>query len=272
MAKKSTSLVVFAALLLAVPSAYAATIQTLTFDQAPFVHGSVVGRGAGDPVVSTIYDTGAYGNVTIFADNNGGGPNIAVAFDTDTPTNDPDLGSPFYSSPADLAAEQNNPFVPGPNPFYPDKVLILQENGSGCGDGVCNSPDDEGSRPAGILTFKFGSVIELLSMDFFDIETAEDGATPNNRIRLYTDTDGNNEVLANTFYTPDTGGDRLWDQVVFDSSVNPELASLRRIDVYMGGSGALDNLQYKVVPVPASVWLFGSALLGFIGYSRRRMI
>lgn len=34
--------------------------------------------------------------------------------------------------------------------------------------------------------------------------------------------------------------------------------------------GALGKVSYNAVPVPAAVWLFGSALLGLIGISRRR--
>ena len=34
----------------------------------------------------------------------------------------------------------------------------------------------------------------------------------------------------------------------------------------------MDNIAASVVPVPAAVWLFGTALLGFVGYSRRRKI
>jgi hypothetical protein len=32
----------------------------------------------------------------------------------------------------------------------------------------------------------------------------------------------------------------------------------------------LDNIQMSVVPLPAGVWLFGSAMLGLAGWSRRR--
>jgi len=37
----------------------------------------------------------------------------------------------------------------------------------------------------------------------------------------------------------------------------------------------IDDLRYgtaSVIPVPAAVWLFGTALIGFVGYSRRRKI
>jgi len=231
------SKLVLAAMLLIAPVAQA---NVLTFDEPAFVHGTVVNSQYAP-------------FVTISAQNLGGGPNLAVAFDsTMSNTQDPDLEGPFDSNNGALADN-----------FDPGNILIIQENSTGCADGTCNSPDDEGSRPAGIITFQFAQAIELLSLDFFDIETVEDGATPNNRIRLYDIADS--EVFANTYYTPPTGGDNLWNQVVFGQG----LSGIARIDIYMGGSGAVDNLVYNVVPVPAAIWLFGSALLGFIGFSRR---
>ena len=197
-------------------------------------------------------------------DNSAGVPDYAVVFDSRlNPTSDSDLQDPFTS---------NNPNLPGP--FRPGNILIIQENSAGCGDGICDNPDDEGSRfsnkATGIISFQFNQAIQLLSLDFFDVETAEDGRTPNNRIRLF---DTNNvEVLANTYYTPDTGGDNLWDQVLFDVSLHSELRNIGRVDVYLAGSGAIDNLKYNVVPVPAAFWLFGTALIGFIGFSRRTSV
>lgn len=235
MARFNRLTAVLLALLLA-PVSHAAV---LTFDEPIFSHGTVV-------------DSEYAPLVGISAQNNGGGPDLAVAFDTTlSNTLDPDLEGLFDS---------NNPALA--DDFDPGNVLIIQENSTGCADGTCNAPDDEGSRPAGIITFRFTQTIELLSMDFFDIERAEDGATLNNRIRLYNS--GGTELLPDTFYTPNTGGDNLWDQVVFGG-----ISGVQRIDVYMGGSGALDNVVYNVVPIPSSVWLFGAALLGFIGFARR---
>lgn len=34
----------------------------------------------------------------------------------------------------------------------------------------------------------------------------------------------------------------------------------------------LDNVSVSAVPVPAAVWLFGSGLLGLVGYSRRKAV
>ncbi len=43
-------------------------------------------------------------------------------------------------------------------------------------------------------------------------------------------------------------------------------------DVANWDPGAWINSRINPVPVPAAVWLFGTALLGFIGYSRRRNV
>ena len=232
-------------------------------------------------IIDDEYDA-AYG-VNISAENRSTGPDYAVIFDSrrflpsgalNTPNTsaDPDLIAPFDSY---NPALQDN--------YSPGNILIVQENFAGCDGIICTRPDDEGDRPAGIISIVFDNVIELLSIDFFDIENAENGTHPDNRIRLFSDTAGAapgdtsvNEISPNTFYTPDVSGpngvgDNLWDQVLFGDN-GQGISGIRRIDVYMRGSGAIDNITYSVVPVPSSVWLFGSALIGFIGYSRRRII
>ena len=100
-------------------------------------------------------------------------------------TRDPNLEGTFDSN---NVAQADN--------FDPGNILIIQEKNVGSSDSTCDRPDDEGNRPAGIINFQFNRTIELLSLDFFDIETAEDGSTLNNRIRLYDTT--KTEILANT--------------------------------------------------------------------------
>lgn len=51
--------------------------------------------------------------------------------------------------------------------------------------------------------------------------------------------------------------------------------NLSALDISFDGSVSfapfdLDNVQMSLVPVPAAVWLFGSALVGLAGWSRRR--
>ena len=220
------------------------------FGATNFQHGSVV---------NSQYDSAAFGNLVISANNIGGGPDIAAAFDTTVSaasTSDDDLLAPFSNG-------------SGLGNANPGNVLIIQENSTNCGTGTCSNPDDEGSRPAGSLTFSFGQAVNLESLDFFDIENFagndENSNQPGTEIRFFDALD--NEVFAGTHFTPGTGGDNTWDRLAFAG-----ITGIFKLEVNLGGSGAIDNLQYSVVPIPATVWLFGSALLGYIGFARRTSI
>lgn len=218
----------------------------------PCAHATVINFD--DLAPGTIVDSEYASLVDIRVDNRGGGPDLGVAFDTTdlTPAGgDYDLVGPFNTYNPDLT-----------NGFETGNVLIIQEHSYSCDGNTCGTPDDEGSRPAGTFYFEFNTVITLESIDFFDVETAENGTTDNNAIRLF-DVD-NNELMPGTFFTPDTGGDNMWDQLTFN------VDGVKRIELNLGGSGAIDNITFTVVPVPAAAWLFGSGLIGLIGLARRK--
>jgi hypothetical protein len=247
MTKVSIIETLFLALLLVTPATQAVVLDFEDFGVVDFTHGTVV---------NSQYDSAAFGNVTITSQNaDNQGPDLAVAFDSSTKkadTTDDDLVAPFgNTSLGDLA---------------PGNILIIQENNTGClADGICNDPDDEGARPSGKLTINFASVVELLSLDFFDIENVENNDHADSKIRFYDGMD--NELFANTYFVPGTGGDNTWDRLSFVG-----ISGISKLEINLRGSGAIDNLTYNVVPVPAAVWLFGTALLGFIGFSRRTAI
>ena len=52
---------------------------------------------------------------------------------------------------------------------------------------------------------------------------------------------------------------------------DPAWANLERLEMFNDGSAvlSLDNIAINVVPIPAAVWLFGSALAG-LGWLRRK--
>ena len=79
----------------------------------------------------------------------------------------------------------------------------------------------------------------------------------------------------------------LWDGFTYAVGTGTS-DTFRYASIIHGGPGALINdgddeingvlglqsdfTSQNPVPVPAAVWLFGSALIGFIGFSRRRKI
>ena len=180
--------------------------------------------------------------------------NLAVVFDSSSSnTQDSDLESPF--------ANINDPSLGTSNP---GNVLVIHENPSTCDALTCTDPDDEGSRPAGTFTIDFSEAVTLNSIDFFDIELEE--ASDNNSINLF-DINGD-EISEDTFYTPSTGGNNTWDRLLFD------IVGVYSIEINLNGSGAISNLDFDYVtvsvPEPSTIAIFGLALLGFAGASRRK--
>ena len=173
-----------------------------------------------------------------------GSPDVAIVFDSDNPTGgDADLGAPF-------APGAGNPF----GSISPGNLLILQEDDT-CGTDFCTEPNDQGARPAGTISFTFENAVFIESLDFFDIEGTESDIGD---VVLF-DIAG---VEIASFTIPNTGGDNLWQRLLIG------VGGVGAIDVNMGGSGALDNLQFAV-PLPAGLPLMLGAL-AMLGFTRRR--
>ena len=197
------------------------------------------GFGAGTIIDDEYFTT--FG-VTISAMGVGSAPDVAVVFDSNNPTGgDSDLMAPFAPGPG-------NPF----GPSSPGNLLILQENGP-CTPTMCPDPDDQGANPAGTISFVFSDPVLIESLDFFDIEGSEPGD-----VVLFNAAGG---VLA-TFPIPGTDGDLQWQRLFMN------VGNVAAVDINMGGSGAIDNLQFAV-PLPAGLPLLLSAL-GLLGLNRRR--
>jgi hypothetical protein len=244
-----------------------ANATIITFDEAgpALVHGSIV---------DTQY-TGIPWGATISAVNLGSGPNLAVAFDsTANPTRDSDLEDPW--SGGNLA--------PNPTPLL-GNVLIIQENNVGTDDGVADRPDDELAQPAGVITIAFNQTYDTFGLDLLDIENNTEAA--NYRMEFY-----NGAVLVDTVVFSDltdagdaagyyqTGGSGIitWG----DNSANRvdaiTLSDFNSVEIYFGGSGAIDNIEFSdgpgtntnEVPEPATMALLGLGLAGFAARSRKR--
>ncbi|NVK24003.1 MAG: thrombospondin type 3 repeat:Cna B-type [Gammaproteobacteria bacterium] len=177
--------------------------------------------------------------------------NIGVIFDTNNYTGgDSDLASPFTNS----AGEKYNP----------GNVLIIHEHPDECDQFTCGSdPDDEGSRPAGYFDIVFSQAVTLNSIDFFDIEYAESNQ-PKYEIELFSDAQFNDNLQDNLFFMPATG-DRGWEKSVF------AVDNVMAIRINLGGSGAIDNINYSVteVPEPAAWVLLSACAFGLVRRLRR---
>ncbi|GBL04632.1 hypothetical protein [Glaciecola sp. KUL10] len=148
----------------------------------------------------------------------------------------------------------------------PGNVLILNEQNT-C-NGVPCGPDDEGARPAGFFKFEFSNPVDILNIDFFDIESNEaSSSSPNNAI--FFSIKGQSELVR--LNVPDTGGSNL---------VRKEYTNLFNVESFvlnMPGSGAIDNLVFRnsvdgsnnsgVINAPLSLGLFSFALIALL---RRR--
>lgn len=140
----------------------------------------------------------------------------------------------------------------------PGNVLILQENATGCDDGICDSPDDEGRRAAGYFEFNFSTLVSVLNIDFFDVE---DSAGQDAKFYALHFFDENDNEIHNNHYIP-TMGDGQFVRTAFQGVDN-----VKRLVLNLPGSGAIDNLAFRSdietaeVPEPATLTILCLALV-----------
>jgi hypothetical protein len=135
----------------------------------------------------------------------------------------------------------------------PGNVLILQENSTGCEDGVCNEPDDEGRRAAGYFEFNFSSIVSILNIDFFDVEDSANQDAKYYAIHFF---DQDNNEIHNNHFVPSMD-DGQFVRMAFSGVDN-----VKRLVLNMPGSGAIDNLAFRAteVPEPSTFAVLGVAL------------
>ncbi len=166
------------------------------FGAVDFVHGTVVDSEYAGQIPGAAAGLG----VAISTVNIGGGPALAVAFNTQatgTLDDDPEAGATGFTvgtnsqvpvTTPDPATEDPNTASHPNSRIKPGHVLIIQENSTGCstpvGDEVRDAPDDEGSQPAGTITFAFSAGVDLFGLDVYDIE--ENGQNPG-KIRFFAE-------------------------------------------------------------------------------------
>lgn len=236
---------------------------TVTFDDAGLQHGTVI---------NTQYNASL--GVSVSAENLDNNVDLAVTYDT----------SPNNPANAGLNRGQYDPDLEGPqwgnnnlsrygidaSRHTTGNVLIIQENNTGCGDGTCDLPDDEGSRPSGTITFNFSNPLSNLGFDLIDFENVEQR---NSSVTFFNDAMEQATVMFSSF-------EASQDAVFGNNSLNRiwlsslGVANVTAAQFYFGGSGAVDNVTFSLststsVPEPGVLALLA---LGGIGlFSRRRV-
>ncbi len=220
----------------------ASSAGTITFDS--FTNGEII--------------TSANG-VGISALNLGDGPDIAAIFDAASglPSADSDLLQPFSVGNTALNTPLGN-------------MLVIAEHPEETG-GILDSPDDEGSRPAGILTLTFPDPITMFGLHLVDIEssTAEAGS-------LQFFDGGLTPFLTVSFMDiedPVDPMDPFGNAAIYgNNSINLiqpfAVANATKVEIHLGGSGAVDNIFYAV-PEPGTLFLIGLGV-AVGGRARRR--
>lgn len=217
----------------------------------------------------------------VSAVNVGGGPNKAIIFDSrKRGTADPDLEGWNAQVNPPQGPEWPIGNIKGKNDF--GKLLIIAENDLDANhNGLIDSPDDEGSRPAGRIIFDFRVPTLEFGLGVMDIEGPTEFGANSGYIMTFEGVDtlgrgASAQIGFGQFITP---GNPFYDPtIVFgDHSANrikPILASqvgmagFSRVVVDLGGSGALDDIKVNYIPEPAGI--FAAAAVAFGAMLRRR--
>ena len=187
--------------------------------------------------------------------------NLVSAFDTNlSGTSDDDLEGPPWAG-GNLAIDNENVNL--------GNVLILAENNTGAGDGILDNPDDEGSRPAGSITFSFSQAIGSFGFDLVDIEgVVLEGSSLDfslngqsvGSVGLGDFTDINSSLYDASIVFGNNHANR------FSPITSADLGSLfDEVTLNLGGSGAIDNI---VIPSPGAITLLSMG--GLVAIRRRR--
>ena len=207
-----------------------------------------------------------FAGVSIVADNLNNDVDLAVAFDSRIPS--------------DLGRMQDLIATPGGPPFWSggnlqdealNILLVLQKNGAGCEDSVCDRPDDEGRRPAGSLGFVFDTPILSFGLDVVDIESPDD--EPGSLEFFHAG--GSSSIDFLDLIAIGDFGNRTANRINPVDAEDLGLApgtSFTQVTIHLGGSGAVDNIRFALVPEPGSAGLLGVglALLGARAGRHRR--
>ncbi len=265
MATLSLKKIISAAVLVTASAVVHAGTTVITFDEDT-IAGNLVTLQHGT-VISNQY---AALGVNISVDNNQSGPDLGVLYNTDPGTGAPDK---FNDADSDLTGPNwgNSNFAAGT--YEAGNSLIIQENNTGCGDLVCNSPDDQAGELAGYITFDLDFEIDALGFELIDFQDNRRGVkeVQNSLVTVYNAAMQQQVFNFSDFTSAQYGaanfGENSINRIMIDSF---NIAGVNKVKFEVHGTGALDSLRLTTkVSEPATLALFGLMLAGMARVSRR---
>jgi hypothetical protein len=167
--------------------------------------------------------------VTLSVVNQGGGPHTLIIFDSANPaSHDSDLGTPNADFGGPGIGTGGQLGMPGQNDVSLGNILIVAENvgDTAPADGIVDDPDDEAG--GGIITAVFDQLVFMEKLTLLDLDDPHE-----TRVKLYA------------------GATPVYDQVIPNLGNNSYqvvefgMLEVTRMEIILGGSGAIDNLQYR---------------------------
>jgi hypothetical protein len=169
----------------------------------------------------------AWLGIHIEAENDGGGPDLAIVFDSAHPTGDDyDLGTPNEDFGGPGIGSGGEAGKPGENDVPLGKLLIIAEDATDNDrNGRVDDPDDEAD--GGMITFTFDTPLEVIRLEIVDMEESPFG--------YVIARNDQNQIIRNV------GMQDLGNNAVQRVEVNAKNVST--LEVFFPGTGGLTDLE-----------------------------
>ena len=180
---------------------------------------------------------------------------LAAGANANLDTSAIDLGITFNNAAFLPNLDSDGIAIPDSDHWQIDTGLVTVENTSVQGWGVAPSAQNALDARWSPIWMDFATAIDLSGFSFQLPNSTYGNLTSNNVLFL--------DAAGNTLY------DLVYNQGTPLVTVSLPVSLSGVKDVVLASGTFYDNINVAAVPVPGAVWLFGSALMGFMGFSRR---